>query len=122
MRCRWQTWVAVLGLVWSVGSAQAQGMNKCTSPEGKITYQDDSCNTSKAEKADIPHYRAPPPKGSTAAVPAAAPVAAPVAVASNTKAKTKGIPEDAVVHTGPRGGRYIILPSGKKRYLPKEEP
>ena len=120
MRRRWQTWATVLGLVWCLGTVQAQGMNKCTAPDGTITYQDDSCDTSKAEKADIPHYRPPPPKGSTASPATVAAPVAPITVASSTKAKPKGIPEDAVVHVGPRGGRYIILPSGKKRDLPKE--
>jgi hypothetical protein len=116
MRRRWQTWATVLGLVWGLGTVQAQGMNKCTAPDGKVTYQDDSCSTGKAEKANIPHYQPPPPPGAIASPAATTPVAS----ASSTKTKPKGIPEDAVVHIGPRGGRYIILPSGKKRYLPKE--
>jgi len=30
-------------------------------------------------------------------------------------------PDSQQIHIGPRGGRYIILPSGAKRYLPKDE-
>lgn len=109
---------AVVLLMVAVG-APAQAMNKCTAPDGKISYQDDACTSGKAEKADIPHYKPPPPPG-TAAPTAVQPVASMAAPPSPPQAKAKGIPENAVIHVGPRGGRYILLPSGKKRYLPKE--
>lgn len=91
-------------------------MNKCTSPHGSVTYQDDACTVGKAEKANIPHYKPPPPPDAT---PPAGPVVSTAPPPLPPKAKAKGLPKDATVHTGPRGGRYILLPTGKKRYLPK---
>lgn len=111
---------AVLLLLGCLAGAPALGMNKCTSPNGSVTYQDDACTIGKAEKANIPHYTPPPPSGAAVAATPAVPVASTAPPPSPPKAKAKGLPEDAVVHTGPRGGRYIILPTGKKRYLPKE--
>ncbi|SER57495.1 hypothetical protein [Giesbergeria anulus] len=113
--------VAAVLLLWgSLAGAPALGMNKCTSPNGGVTYQDDACTLGRAEKANIPHYTPPPPPGAAAVATAVVPVAGTAPPPSTPKAKAKGLPEDAVVHTGPRGGRYIILPTGKKRYLPKE--
>lgn len=116
----WPALVRAVVLVMLAVGAPAQAMNKCTAPDGKISYQDDACTSGKAEKADIPHYKPPPPPGTAtaAAVQPAAHVTTPPT--SQPQAKTKGIPEHAVVHVGPRGGRYILLPTGKKRYLPKE--
>ena len=117
---RWQTLATVVALALC-SMAPAQAVNKCTAANGQVTYQDDDCSGGKAEKANIPHYRPPPPAGAVAAPAPAVPVAVAATAAHSAQPKNKGIPEDAVVHTGPRGGRYIILPSGKKRYLPKEE-
>lgn len=116
---RWQTLATVLALALC-SMAPAQAVNKCTAANGQVTYQDDNCSGGKAEKAQIPHYQ-PPALAAVAGPPVAAPVATAATTHSAKATTTKGIPEDAVVHIGPRGGRYIILPSGKKRYLPKEE-
>lgn len=112
--------VAVLGV-----ANPAIAMNKCTTAEGKIIYQDDACGGGhKAENANIQHYKQPPPPGAAAPMVAAAtPATAPALAFTATqapKARAKGLPEDAEIHIGPRGGRYILLPTGKKRYLPKE--
>lgn len=112
--------LAAMALLGAVTPATA--MNKCTSTEGKVTYQDEACGGgNKAENANIQHYKQPPPPGTAAPVVAAAatPATAPVPT-TQPKAKAKGLPENAEIHTGPRGGRYVVLPTGKKRYLPKE--
>jgi len=113
----WQRCAVVL-LALAATGVSAQAMNKCTAANGKVTYQDDACVGTKAEKAEIPHYKPPPPPGTV--VTPVPPVVSPVAPPNQPKTKAQALPEGATVHTGPRGGRYIVLPSGKKRYLPKE--
>lgn len=118
--------VVMVAVVAMLGVANpAMAMNKCTTAEGKVIYQDDACGGgNKAENANIQHYKQPPPPGAAApvAMPAIGPAPAPAVTATQAPkvARAKGLPEGAEIHVGPRGGRYILLPTGKKRYLPKE--
>ena len=98
-------------------------INKCTTPDGRISYQDEACPAGHAQRLDIPN-----PPARQAAGPASAgrePVGVPGDPARKAEAGNAAPRQrpgsDKVVYTGPRGGRYTIGPSGRKNYLPRDK-
>lgn len=81
----------------------AWAINKCTAPDGKVSFQDKDCPPGRSEAITLrPDPAAAPPPAPAASKPAAT-----------------GKPQ--AIHTGPRGGRYTVDKKGRKRYLPREK-
>ena len=80
----------------------AWAINKCTAPDGKVSFQDRDCPPGRGEVVTLrPDPVAAPPPAAAASKPAAG--------------------KPPIIHTGPRGGRYTIDSKGRKRYLPREK-
>jgi len=92
---------AVLLLLAGCITLPAWAINKCTAPDGKVSFQDKDCSPGRSEVVTLRPD------------PAAAPPPAAASKPATGQPKT--------IHTGPRGGRYTIDNKGRKRYLPREK-
>ena len=100
----------------------AWAVNKCTSPDGRVSYQDEACPAGDGRKrlnvaVDAPRQESLPRSGRGEADKRPRPGSAEQG-SSTPKQPPRS---DKVVHTGPRGGRYTVGPSGRKNYLPRDK-
>lgn len=99
-----------------LAATPAWAINKCTDDTGKVSYQDEKCRPGKSEELKIMGNTA---QGETVGHGGV-----------STNQYTKGSPYEnppvyssgsRAVHTGPRGGRYTIGPSGNRNYIPRSK-
>lgn len=93
--------------VWAV--------NKCTDADGRITYQDSECPSGKSDEVNITDNGG---TGGGYGYGGSSWRSSAASSGSSGGARTQG---SGVVHTGPRGGKYTVGPSGNKNYVPRNK-
>lgn len=83
--------------------APAWAINKCTDVNGKVSYQDEKCPSGKAEELKITDNTSQADGSGYGGY-------------GNTYSGSSS-GGSGMVHTGPRGGRYTVGPSGNKNYI-----
>lgn len=89
----------------------ALAVHKCTDAKGQVVYQDARCPDGKGQELVV--------KPSSAGFDGGDGGYAGGGYGGYGGAGSYGGYSSGTVHTGPRGGRYTITPSGNKNYLPR---
>lgn len=89
-----------------VFAGSAWAINKCVTADGKVTYQDETCPSDASEHDVKLHDNAAQAEGM-------------YILAPPRYAGPQQYGRDHV-YIGPRGGRYKITESGRKRYIPRK--
>lgn len=106
-------------VVAALAGYPAWAVHKCVDSAGKTTYQEEPCPSgSKANELKIYDNAAQADYGNSGAYTGGAYSGSTYPSQSYRPSRTG--PGDRTVHTGPRGGRYTITPSGNKNYIPRK--
>jgi hypothetical protein len=95
----------------------AWAINKCTDLNGKVSYQDDKCPPGKSEEVKITNNSS---QGESGLYGGYGGYGGSTYGGGSYGGSGVGSHGSGVVHTGPRGGRYTIGPSGNKNYISRK--
>lgn len=90
-------------------------INKCTDADGRITYQDSECPSGKSDEVNITD------NGGTGGGYGYGGSSWRSGTVSSGAGGGSQVHGSGVIHTGPRGGKYTVGPSGHKNYLPRSK-
>lgn len=98
-------------------AAPAWAVQKCTAPDGKISYQDVECVDGKGGTLKITDNKSDnAPSGSNRNYSGGANTGPSHSASERVRL---GHVSDPAIHTGPRGGRFHFTESGSKSYVRK---
>lgn len=109
----------VLAVLLCTVAGPSWAINKCIDSAGKTAYQEEPCPVgSKANEVKI-HDNASRADYGAGSVYTGSTYSGSTYPSQSYRSSRTG-PGDRTVHTGPRGGRYTITPSGNKNYIPRK--